>query len=387
MSQQSIEELIRDTLTDQRRRLEPPPGHYQLVGERIGRVRRRRNRRWAGAAAAAVALLVVSGLVAARPRPVPAPYLQPGPATTSPRYGGWHTLPKIGDGEAVQVVTDGEFFYLLEDSPGTLLRLDSVDFAVVASVAVPDRVESLAVDYGGSGIWVLHTRPDGMTMAREYSGSFTPVRDVPVTDQQVSGAVAFDGQLWLGTGNGLYRVGPSDTAARPVPGFTDSVYAMAFDPTRHRLIYTASRATGADPNAPLQVRSLDPATMAVTVGADLRLVKESIAVVADHVWVGGFASGLDRPHIYQLDPDRLTVISTSEVNARVGPGAVVSAGHYSLWVRDGADEGLSCVDPATGAIRQQWLVNVDKVASMPGPLALGVNQPNLVQLALGGCPG
>jgi hypothetical protein len=65
----------------------------------------------------------------------------------------------------------------------------------------------------------------------------------------------------------------------------------------------------------------------------------------------------------------------------------VSAGYYSLWVRDGTDEGLSCVNPATGAIRQQWLVQLFTVASMPGPVAIGVNQPNLVQLALDACPG
>ena len=381
MSQQNIEELIRDTLTDPRRRLEPPPGHYQSVGERIGRARRRRNLRWAGGVAVVVALLAVSGLAAARPRPVPAPYLQP---TPSGQYGGWHTMPQIGPGEAVQVVADGAFFYLLEDSPGTLLKLDN-NFGVVESVGVPDRAQSLAVDYGGDGVWALYTRPDGMTMAREYSGSFSPVRDVPVSDKQVFDAVALDGQLWLGTGDGLYRIGPSDTVARPVPGFGNSVSALVLDPPRHRLILTAQQTTFAYPSH-LLVEALDPATLAVTFGATLLLTKESIAVVAGHVWVAGFTGGTDQ-HVYQLDPDRLTVIGTSEVDKQVGPGAVVSGGYHSLWVRDGTDEGLSCVNPATGAIQQQWLVNLAEVASMPGPLAVGVNQPNLVRLTLGGCPG
>jgi len=389
MSQQSIEDLIRDTLTDPRRRLEPPPGHYQLVGERIGRARRRRTLRWTCAAAVVVTLLVVGGLAAARPRTVPRPYLGPSPAPTpSSQYGGWHTLPGIGPGEPVQVLTDGGFFYLLEDAPGTLLQLDSVNFAAVAAAAVPGKVESLAVEHGGNSIWVLYTRPDGTTMAREFSGSFTPVRDVPVSDKQVFDAVALDGQLWLATVVGLYRIGPSDTAARLVPGlgFAGTVYALAVDPVRHRLIYTVWRAGAVDPSAPMQVNALDPATMAVTVGAALPLTKESIAVVAGHVWVAGFGSGTDR-HIYQLDPDRLTVIGTSEVDKQVGPGAVLSGGYHSLWVRDGTDEGLSCVNPATGAIRQQWLVQLFTVASAPGPVAIGVNQPNLVQLALDGCPG
>jgi hypothetical protein len=389
--QQGIEELIRDTLTDPRRRLEPPPGHYQLVGERIGQVRRRRTVRWTCAAAVVVTLLMVGGLAAARPRTVPRPYLGPSPAPTpSSQYGGWHTLPRIGPGEPVQVVADGGFFYLLEDSPGTLLQLDSVNFAIVASAAVPGKVESLAVEHGGNSIWALYTRPDGTTMAREFTRSFTLVRDVPVSDKQVFDAVALDGELWLATVVGLYRIGPSDTAARLVPGlgFAGTVYALAVDPVRRRLIFTAWRAGAVDPHDPMQVNALDPATMAVTTGAALPLSKESIAVVSDHVWIAGFSSS-NEPHIYQLDPDKLTVIiGTSEVNAQIGPGAIVSGGSDSLWVRDGADTGLSCVNPATGAIRQQWQVGVARVASMPGPIAIGVNQPNLVQLTVGaGCPG
>lgn len=386
MSQLSVEDLIRDTLTDPRRRLEPPPGHHQLIGEQIGRARRRRNRRRAGAVAAVVALLAVGGLAAQRPRTVLAPYLEPSPATTTAGpYGGWHTLPKIGPGEPIEVVSNrGTFFYLLEESPGTLLMLDSLTLAVVQSVAVPDRPQSLAMDQTAGGIWVIYTRPDGVTMAREYSGSFAPVRDVAVTDRQVFDAVALDGQLWLATGDGLYRIGPSDTAARPVPGLTGSVTALALDPVRQRLIYTA---TPTDPGASLRVNALDPATMAVTAGANLPLSKVSIAVVADHVWVGGFASGVNQ-HLYQLDPDNLTVSGTSEVNEQVGPGAVVSGGYDSLWVKDGTDEGLSCVNPGTGAIWQQWLVGVATVASTQGPVAIGVNQPNLVQLTVGGrCPG
>jgi hypothetical protein len=48
-------------------------------------------------------------------------------------------------------------------------------------------------------------------------------------------------------------------------------------------------------------------------------------------------------------------------------------------VRDGGDEGISCLDPATGAIRQQWQANLDSIASLPGS-AVAVFQPNLVQL-------
>jgi hypothetical protein len=101
-------------------------------------------------------------------------------------------------------------------------------------------------------------------------------------------------------------------------------------------------------------------------------------VVAGQFWIGVFASGADRV-LYRIDPATLEVAGISELNDQLGPGAILWAGTDSLWVRGGADDSISCLDPTSGAIRQQWRANLSSIASLPG-MAVAVFQPNLVQL-------
>jgi hypothetical protein len=225
---------------------------------------------------------------------------------------------------------------------------------------------------------VWYSTPTGATFAREYVAStLAPLRDVPVGDAQVFQGVALDGGLWLATGHGMYRVDASDPAARAVSGYPEQVYSLAVDRPRHRLLLLDAG----------RVLALDPATLQAREGAALPLIKESVAVVAGRVWVGGYALTAEAPRIYRLDPDTLQIAGTSEVNEQVGPGAILSGGVESLWVRNGADEGMSCLDPTTGAIRQQWRTGAETVASLTR-VAVGVNRHNLVQLVLtAGCPG
>ena len=375
-----IEQLVRDTLVDPRRRLDPPAGHYQAVNQRIGRARRRRNTRWLAAAVGVVAVLTAGGLLVDRTGTRPEPSTQHSPSASpsaTPRVGQRLPLPVIGPGEPVDVVAADGWFYLLEDSPGTVLRLDRASFAIGASADFPGTAESLAVDAPADRLWVGYRVPTGLSRVREYVAStLALLRDVPVTNQQVFRTVAVDGELWLGTDGGLLRLGPADQAARPVPGFTQMGYALALDPTRHRLLM----------DAPAGVIAVELGTLAVTRGASMSLVKESIAVVAGQVWVGGYASGQER-RIYHLDPTTLQVSGTSPVDDQVGPGAILAAGSSALWVHDGGDTGLFCVDPVSGAVQQQWQRSGDPIASLPG-VAVTVDPPGLVRLMLaGGCAG
>jgi DNA-binding beta-propeller fold protein YncE len=376
-----IEQLVRDTLVDPRRRLDPPPGHYESVGERIGHARRRRNARRLATAVGVVAVLAAGGVFANRTGTGPGPSaLSSGsatPSTAEPRYADWRRLPAMGTGEPVDVAASDGWFYVLEQTPGTVLRLDPGDFTVGASAPVPDVTGSLAVDAAGDRLWVGYTVPTGETRVREFVAStLAPLGDLPVADAQVFQMVAFNGELWLGTSEGLFRVGPGDQAARPVPVAGGVVFSLALDPTRHRLLVAGES----------EVTAIDPGTLAVTHGVGLALVKETIAVVAGQVWVGGYTSGEER-RIYHLDPTTLQVAGTSPINDQVGPGAIVSAGVSSLWVRDGADQTVSCLDPVSGSVRRQWQRGGDTVVSLPGA-ALTVSAPNLYQLALGdGCAG
>jgi len=382
-----IEQLVRDTLTDPRRRLDPPAGHYQLVGARMGRAHRARTLRWVAATAAVVALLAIVGLLVRHPKgagPGPAATPSRSQSPTISRYA-WRQLPAVGPGESLQIIAADGWFYLLEESPGTVLRLDQPNLAIAASAPVPDRVESLALDPGADRLWAWYTKPDGMTVAREFVAStLAPLRDVPVTGQQVFQGAALDGALWLASDAGLYRIGPSDATALLVPG-VNGVYALTADPTRQRLLLDQPVA-GPSTGIALRVAALDPIALTLTAGAQLPLLKDSIAIVGGQIWIGGYGSG-QSPRLYHLDPATLRVSGTSEVDDQLGPGAILWAGTSSLWVRDGGDVGVSCLDPATGAIRQQWQANLDSIASLPGS-AVAVFQPNLVQLeVISACAG
>ena len=375
-----IEQLIRDTLVDPRRRLDPPPGHYQTVNARIGQARRRRNTRWLAAAVGVVAVLAAGGLFMQQRGSGAGPSALPSPstgATAQTRYAFWRSLPAIGTGEPVDVAAGDGWFYLLEESPGTVVRLDGRDLTAGASAAVPGTPESLTVDATADRLWVGYREPTGMTNVREFVAStLAPLRDVPVTDVEVFQSVAVDGELWAGTAKGLLRIGQDDQAARPVPAAGEMVFALALDPGRHRLLM----------DSPTGVNALDLASLALTRGPTMGLVKESIAVVSGQVWLGGYANGEVR-RIYQLDPVTLRDTGTSPVNDQVGPGAILSAGVSSLWVRNGADDAVSCLDPASGAVLRQWQRAGGRIVSLPG-IALTVSPPNLYQLALGdGCAG
>jgi hypothetical protein len=118
----------------------------------------------------------------------------------------------------------------------------------------------------------------------------------------------------------------------------------------------------------------------------LPIGKEEIVVVADQIWVGGFGDA-GPPKLMRLNRQTLELVATSPVDAQVGPGAIVWAGVSVLWVRNGGDEGLSCVDPINGGILQQWGSVQGPVASLPGT-AVAVDGSFLVKPVLaGGCQG
>ncbi len=62
----------------------------------------------------------------------------------------------------------------------------------------------------------------------------------------------------------------------------------------------------------------------------------------------------------------MSVIGSSPVADQLGPGAILWAGSKVLWVRNGGDEGLSCVDPKTGAILENWDAIQGPVTSIGG---------------------
>jgi hypothetical protein len=374
-----VERLLRDTLTDPRRSVEPDPGQYDRVTVLARAYRRRQARNWAGgllAAAAVLAVLVgIGGTVGGRPHPHPSG--GPTITTTGGLTGATGTRQPvtIGDGHGLDVVagpplgvgsahgTAPGVLYVLENSPARVMRLDPASAQVLASADILLDPGGLALDASAGRLWVWSRATESRTTVSEYdAANLTPLGGFTVPSYTFT-AAAWDGQLWLGTGSGLYRVG--DAAPGPVrvaAGGSGQVFSVAADPDRNRVLAgIANPATFAG----VRVIAVDRLGGLLRTGAPLPVGKESIAVAGGRIWVGGYASGTS-PRLVRLDPDTLAVAGTSPVSRQVGPGAILWPGRAVLWVRDGGDEGLSCVDPFDGSVLQQWESVQGPVASVPG---------------------
>jgi hypothetical protein len=280
------------------------------------------------------------------------------------------------------VVTCGNSFCLIESAPDLLLRLDPSTLRITAMAALPGLPRDVAVDRTNGRIWVWYATPTGQLAAGEYDpADLSGSRQVQVPATDIFAGTAVNGELWLGTDKGLYRAGASDPVARPVPGFDQQIFGLTADPRGDRILV----------DEPVESGGIRPVAIPLhgspgSPGAVLPIGKEEIVVVADQVWVGGYGdAGPDK--LIRLNSQTLQPMAGSPLNAEVGPGAIVWAGASVLWVRDGGDEGLSCVDPTSGEVLQQWRSVGGPVASLPGS-AVAVDGPFLVKPVLAdGCQG
>ena len=378
-----VEELLRETLSDPRHRLEPSPELYGTVRRRAAA--RRRNR-WAAVSAgvAVVAVAVTASTLAVNQgshrtptahRPGPSsPSSSPSPSLPRPSesaHGAVGTAIDVGHGWPTSAVMTPDGLYVLTNNPSQLVVLDAAGTSIKATghfESWATNPDGLSVGDGRVWVWWESTGHlfalDPNTL--QPQGSYT-------TGAQVFNAVAVDGELYLTTDRGLLRASDAQAkngalAATAVSGIDGATYGLAADPTRHRVLVGVTPIGSPPPNGFVGARvvAVDSRSGKVVAQSPQTSVgKESIAVVGDQVWVGGYGD-TDKPRIEHLDATTLQVIGTSPVGDGVGPGAILWPGSQVLWVRDGGDEGLSCVDPKTGAILEQWLALQGPVVSTPG---------------------
>jgi hypothetical protein len=93
-----------------------------------------------------------------------------------------------------------------------------------------------------------------------------------------------------------------------------------------------------------------------------QLVKASIAVVGDRIWIGGFddLGGV----IARLDPATLAPIVSSPVARDIG-GVIVAPGSNGVWITT-SGPGVWCIDANNGAILARWRDATTPVASSAG---------------------
>jgi hypothetical protein len=368
-----IEDLLRETLLDPRRRLDPDPEHYSKVERRARTLRRRRAAWWAGAVTALVAIVSVAAVTAATRPAAPAPRPADRPTTHAPLpVGGAEPIAGVV-GETVDLTAAAGSGYLLGSNPDQVTRIDLASRRITGTVPAPAGPEGLAVDPVAGRLWAWGCSPAACG-ARAYDlASLTPIRDVPVPEIQIFSAVPLAGELWVAAG-GLYRIGAASTTPEKITVVGSHAYGLAADPGRGRILVTGLDSEG--------VMAIDPSLNLTRGGSPLGLGKSSLAVVAGQIWVGGYGSG-ETPRVVRLDPKTLRPVGGSPVNQQVGPGAILWPGAGVVWVRAGGDEGLSCLRPGDGAILRQWREVQGPVASVSGT-ALAAHNGEAVWLTLGG---
>ncbi len=395
-----VEQLLRETLADPRHRLDPGPGMYDTVRDRA----RQRQRRVVQVASAFTAVVVIAAVATAigvnaghrGGAQVAAPSITPSPQT------GQATSVDLGKGStSAMAVTSSEVF-VARQQPNELLQVSTSGLSVTKRVATPDAVDDLAVDAAAGRVWTWSTGQAFVDNSGKSTGSdSTSIHAYSTSSFAIDGAItlatytfdaaALDGQLWLATNDGLYVVTTAANGFTATKVINGMVFSVAVDAVRHRVLYGAEVSApmgGANSLGSVAVHEIDAFTHAVIgVGSALPIGKESIAIVGDQIWVGGYGSD-STPRLFHLDGASLQSIPTTGQDAlALGPGAIVWPGASVVWVRSGGSEGLACIDPQSGALLEQWDAVQGPVFSVRGH-AFAASDGSLDQLSLtGDCTG
>lgn len=403
-----VEQLLRETLADPRHRLDPEPGMYDTVRERV----HQRRRRVVQVASGFTAVVVIAGVATAvgvnsghgRRDQVAAPSITPSPTITPPPTGQ-ATGVELGRGSTSAMSVTSSGIFVGRTDPNQIVEISAADQSVTKRIATPDAIDGTAVDAAAGHVWTWSASQgpasgqlDGpnSTSVHSYTTSTLAMDGALTLPVYTFDAVALAGDLWLATSDGLYFVGASTSgtmAAKKVA--SGSVFSVAADAVRHRVLYGAQVTTTAvappDSLGSIAVHEIDAYThAAIGVGSPLPIGKESIAIVGDQIWVGGYGSG-STPRLFHLDGSSLEPIPTTGFGAgdplELGPGAIVWPGASVVWVRSGGSEGLACVDPQSGALLEQWPAVQGPVVSVRGH-AYAASDGSLDQLSLAGdCTG
>lgn len=386
-----VEELLRETLSDPRRRIEATPAMYETVRSRV-RERRRHRSTMVAASLAVVAIAAVGSVVGVRHASHHAPTAKPTSPTpaVSPAHGTLGTAVDLGQSLNVDdAVTTADGLYALTSDPDKVVLLDPAGTQVKATADAPTGVPSgLAV--GADHVWAWSQ--NGHQLRVYDAKTLAVLGDFSTTAAMFSGVTVGDA-LYLTTDQGV-KLAHVDTApngwmvtVEPV-ALSGSVYGLAADPSRHRLLVGVMSLDAAPSSGftGMHVVAIDTRTRKVVAQSKpTAFGKESIAVVGDQVWVAGYGDA-DKQRVLHLDGKTLKVVGSSPAGKDVGPGGTVWAGSNVVWLRTGASEGLSCLDPKTGAVLEQWDTVQGPITSVGGS-AFGVENGLQPLNLAGACTG
>ncbi|HZG94767.1 MAG TPA: hypothetical protein VEZ46_08650 [Mycobacteriales bacterium] len=374
-----IEDLVRRTLTDPRRELVADPRHAATY--RSGAARLHGRRTAMGVAAVAAAVVGAGGVGVALSSPdrandSPAATATSAAPTASPTPPAIRTEPMRELSEVVDAVLfRGTLLWTLTKE-GTVQHtyLGSPSRVTTSTAAV--RRTPTGIVAGDDSVWAWGANGTASASLTEFATSTLEARRSLELPAYLYSAAVLDGELWLASDKGLYRLKAGATTPELLPGRQPT--AVVADEARRRLLLAE------DP----YVVAYDPTTGEETARVDIGLGKISIALTGDgQLWAAGYGNeaDADRDKVVHLDATSLAVVGGTPMNDRIGPGAVVWPGDSVLWVENNGGN-VTCVDATTGALASAPLQGNNETGSVDGfgyQVEFGVRRLVLPP----GCPG
>lgn len=357
----------------------------------------RRIPRWANAVGGALVAAIFIGIVATSPHPKEraeqsAPVVV---STADPDVTGrvGPVLHLDGPTDARAMVVHRDHLFVLRKGGVSVIALASnraTWMPLIGRYSLPANGSTrLLFDADADRLWVVAMGARTAQLVEFNASRMVAVRRVDV-DLAVLDAAAMRGHVYLGTSTGLADLAPGAAGAVILRGTRGVMRAVAADPARDRVLAIDA----SPPYADIVVVSSNGTAVRRSFGGNL--IKASIAVVGDAIWVGGYGGdSLGGRHaiVARLNPTTLVPVATSAVALTVAR-VIVSGGTNDIWIStDGA--GLWCIDPTTGEVLQHWLTATGPVVSEAahGPVqsragsAYAFEAGRLVTLVLTGCTG
>jgi hypothetical protein len=293
-------------------------------------------------------------------------------------------VPDTGEPPALMI---GSTLYMVRD--GSLIA-HRAGTAAETSVTVGEPAETggsylLAADPTRSRIWVVKSLPARILIYAFDLAGLSELRRLHI-EGKVAGVDVMRGELYLSTSAGVVGI------AGPRSGLLDWTplrggRAIAADSTRNRLLLLDGDGAFA------RIRAESPDLTGPGISAELPFRTGTFMIVNGRIWAGG--AGAHGAVLVRLDPRTLRPIRHSEVERRLGSGAVfAAAGTRSFLVRDtDGGGGLLCVDANSGRLLHAWSgVRGPVVISMQAGAATNriyapTSGTSLTPLDSGSCPG
>lgn len=371
-----IEELLRTTLDDPRRRIDAASAHLDGYRLRARSLHRRRTALASGIAIVAMLTAVVGVFAVSRPRSERSdktpPAETPVSVSVSPGLLSAQSFGNVPDAIDAQLA-DGTLWVLGSD--GAVHRLAAADGTDHNFGAVPGGVPHGIVAGDGS-VWTWATS-GSTTVLREFDSSTGRRLRTVTLPTSLSSADVLDGELWLATDAGLYRLRAN--ATRPERVTQEQTFVVVADPDRHRVLF--------DDGTSLSLVAYDSVASKETIRVPVHLGKISVALTKNgQLWVAGYGASGSQKAVH-LEADTLRVLGTTPLAERIGAGASVYPGDAVIWVENNGNN-VSCLDASTGQVLTTGLEGNYRVGSIAGfgfRVGAGFGLERLVLPA--SCPG